>query len=113
MESVALVSSAVLVVAAVVANVTFPSSPWFLLANAVGGGLLFLTWRNAATRPQATNALMPVLAVLTTVLGLLTEIDRSLTVNLACGFSVLGAVLFAFIEAARRLGQSGLPPRQL
>lgn len=109
MESMALASAAVLLVVAVVANVVFPSSFWFLGASALGGAVLFLAWHSAATRPEASGALLPVVAVFVIVLGLLTEIERPLPVNFACGFSVVGAVMFGLIEVARRLRRIRLP----
>ncbi|MGE3349640.1 MAG: hypothetical protein AB7I35_19605 [Ramlibacter sp.] len=109
MESMALLSAAVLSIVAVVANVLFPSSLWFLGASALGGALLFLNWHSAAHRPKASQALLPVVAVLVTVLGLLTEIERSLPINFACGLSVVGAVMFGLIEVARRIGRNSFP----
>lgn len=110
MESIALSSAAVLLALAVVANVVFPSSFWFLGASALGGALLFLSWHSAAKRPKANGVLLPVAALLVAVLGLLTEMERSLSVNFACGFSVIGAVMFGLIEVARRLDRNRLPP---
>lgn len=111
MESMALASALVLLVVAVIANVVFPSSFWFLIASALAGVLLFTAWRSAAAEPATGGVFAPVLAVAITVLGLLVEIERPLTVNFACGFSVVGAVMFGSIEAARRLSREHPPPQ--
>lgn len=112
MESMALSSAMVLLVVAIVANLVFPSSFWFLATSALSGALLFLTWRSAATKPEGSGALLPALALLVAVLGLLTEIERSLPVNFACGLSVVGTVMFGLIEVARRINRQVVPPDQ-
>jgi len=98
----ALVAFVVLLLAAILSNVLYPSSPWFLGASALGGVFVFTSWHLHALRPEASNVLYPVLGVGVSVLGLLTEIDRPMFINIACGFSVLGAVMFGLLETARR-----------
>ena len=102
LQSGALVSFLGLLLVAGVSNFVFPSSPWFLLACALGGAFISLSWHLQATQPERSSALYPIVGVAVSVLGLLFELERPLLVNLVCGYSLLGAVMFGCFEVARR-----------
>jgi hypothetical protein len=102
LESGALLAAVALLVSAVIANLTYPSSFWFLAGSAAGGLFVFMSWRASVERSQAGVVIYAPLGAVVAVLGLLAEIERPLVVNIICGYSVFGAVMFGFIEAARR-----------
>jgi hypothetical protein len=102
LESGAFFATLALLVSAVIANLTYPSSFWFLAGSATGGLLVFLSWRASVERSQTGAVIYAPLGAVFAALGLLAEIDRPLIVNIICGFSVFGAVMFGLIEAARR-----------
>jgi hypothetical protein len=105
LESGALFAALALLVAAVIANLTYPSSFWFIAGSAGGGLFMFMSWRASVERSQAGMVVYAPLGAVVAALGLLSEIDRPLVVNIACGFSVFGAVMFGLIEARRRKGR--------
>ena len=107
LQAGALSTSLVLSVVAIAANALYPSSPWFLAGNALAGAFLFLSWHHHATLPEGGNALFPVVAITSAVLGLAAEFDRPLSVSFACGLSVLGAVMFGLLEISRRRQRKG------
>lgn len=102
LEAGALVAALALLVTAVVANLIYPSSLWFLCCSATGGLLVFMSWRASVAQSQIGLVTYGALGVLVPVLGLLSEVDRPRAVNIACCFSVFGAVMFGLIEIARR-----------
>ncbi len=102
MQSGALVASLCLLVVAVISNVVYPSSPWFLIACALGGAVISQSWHLQASQPERTSVFYPVLGVSVSILGLLSELERPLLINLVCGYSLLGAVMFGLIEVSRR-----------
>lgn len=112
MESMALASAVALSLAAVLANLLFPSSIWFLGGNAVCGVLMFLAWRAAVVRIDANAVYLAVLVVAAAALSLVFEIDRSTPVNMACGISLAAAVMFWLIEAARRFAPDDRSSKQ-
>jgi hypothetical protein len=102
MESGSWAVSLVLGLAALVAAWLYRPNALFALGCLVGGALIFLGWRASAggnVRLAGTYSLLGVVAM---VGALIVEIERPLHVLVACGFSIMGAVLFGLISFARR-----------
>jgi hypothetical protein len=102
MEAGAWATAAILLVAAVVAAWLYRPNAMFALCCSVGGVFVFLGWRTGARGNVAASGACSLLGVAAMVGALLAEFERPLHVLVACGFSIMGAVMFCLIAVTRQ-----------
>lgn len=90
----AMTSTLVLLPIAILANWLYQSGFWFVAGAALCGLTTAESWRLAVREKLMASALIGSIGLFVSVIGLSTEASRSTAINLACGFSVMGSLLF-------------------